>query len=170
MAKQPFRLTRATLISDVASHLSVDAATVKPEDNLAKVIEAVTSIPNQRLLPVVDGGGKLVGVIRLSTICGEALDHLAPELLMADIDTLADVFEFAALEAARTAGQLMEPGVSINQGARLVEALRLLHDPIVNLNALPVVDDRGRFLGVIDVVELLGMWMSGVNEDMTDET
>ena len=45
-----------------------------------------------------------MGLIRLSTICGEALDHLAPELLMADIDTLADVFEFAQLEAARTAG------------------------------------------------------------------
>ncbi len=170
MATPPFRLTRATLICDVMSHLHAGFATVNPGDNLAKVIEAVTSIPAQRVLAVVDEGGKLVGLIRLPTICGEALDHLAPELLMADIDSLDDVFEFAQLEAARTAGQLMEPGVSINQNARLVEALRLLHDPIVNLNSLPVVDDDGRLLGVIDVVELLGMWMSGVNEPITDES
>lgn len=170
MATPPFRLTRATLIRDVMSHWRADFTTVNPGDNLAKVIEAVTSIPAQRVLAVVDEGGSLVGLIRLSTICGEALDHLAPELLMADIDSLDDVFEFAQLEAARTAGQLMEPGISINQNARLVEALRLLHDPIVNLNALPVVDDDGRLLGIIDVVELLGMWMSGVNEDLTDES
>lgn len=170
MATPQFRLTRSTLIRDVMSHLHGRFATVKSDDNLARVIEAVTSIPAQRMLAVVDEGGKLVGLIRLSTICGEALDHLAPELLMADIDTLAEVLEFAQLEAARTAGQLMEPGVSINQDARLVEALRLLHDPIVNLNALPVVDDDGRLLGVIDAVRLLGMWMYGADRGLTDKT
>ena len=64
----------------------------------------------------------------------------------------------------------MEPGVSINQDARLVDALRLLHDPVVNLTSLPVVDDDGRLLGVIDVVQLLGMWMAGVGNSSTDET
>jgi CBS domain-containing protein len=122
------------------------------------------------VLPVVDEDRKLVGLIRPSTICGEALDHLAPELLMADIDTLDDVYEFAQLEAARSANQLMEPGVSINPDARLVDALRLLHDPVVNLTSLPVVDDDGRLLGVIDVVQLLGMWMAGVGNSSTDET
>ena len=32
------------------------------------------------------------------------------------------------------------------------------------------VDDHGRSLGVIDVVEHLGMWMSGVRHDLTKET
>jgi CBS domain-containing protein len=165
-----FRVTRTTLIRDVISPLRADLASVKPDDNLTKVVEAVISAPTQRVLPVVDEDEKLVGLIRLSTICGEALDRLAPELLMADIDTLDDVFEFAQLEAARTATQLMEPGVSINQDARLVDALRLLHDPVVNLTALPVVDNDGHLLAVIDVVQLLGMWMDQVIENPTDET
>ena len=170
MAAPRFHVTRTTLIRDVISPLRADLASVTPDDNLANVVEAVISAPTQRVLPVIDEDEKLVGMIRLSTICGEVLDQLAPELLMADIDTLADVFEFAQLEAARTAGQLMEPGVSINQDARLVDALRLLHDPVVNLTSLPVVDDDGRLLGVIDVVQLLGMWMAGVGNSSTDET
>ncbi len=170
MAAPRFHVTRTTLIRDVISPLRADLASVKPDDNLAKVVEAVISAPTQRVLPVVDEDEKLVGMIRLSTICGEVLDNLAPELLMADIDTLADVFEFAQLEAARTADQLMEPGVSINQDARLVDALRLLHDPVVNLTSLPVLDDDGRLLGVIDLVQLLGMWMAGVGNSSTDET
>ena len=170
MAAPRFRVTRTTLIRDVISPLRADLASVKPDDTLAKVVEAVISAPTQRVLPVVDEDEKLMGMIRLSTICGEVLDHLAPELLMADIDTLADVFEFAQLEAARTADQLMEPGVSINQDARLVDALRLLHDPVVNLTSLPVLDDDGRLLGVIDLVQLLGMWMAGVGNSSIDET
>ena len=170
MSAPRFRVTRTTLIRDVISPLRADLASVKPDDNLTKVVEAVISAPTQRVLPVVDEDEKLMGMIRLSTICGEVLDHLAPELLMADIDTLADVFEFAQLEAARTADQLMEPGVSINQDARLVDALRLLHDPVVNLTSLPVLDDDGRLLGVIDLVQLLGMWMAGVGNSSTDET
>ena len=170
MAAPRFHVTRTTLIRDVISPLRADLASVKPDDTLAKVVEAVISAPTQRVLPVIDEDEKLVGMIRLSTICGEVLDHLAPELLMADIDTLADVFEFAQLEAARTADQLMEPGVSINQDARLVDALRLLHDPVVNLTSLPVLDDDGRPLGSDRPRAIVGHVDGRVGKSSTDET
>ncbi len=152
------QLTRKTLIRDVLSLLAAGYASVGVNDNLAKVVETVVTFPKQHVLPVVDNDGRLAGIIRLSTVCGEALAHLAPELLIADIDTLEEVLQFTDLEIARTARELMQPAVSIHEDARLVDAFRLLHSEKVT--ALPIADKDGHLIGVIDAVQLLSLWVN----------
>ncbi len=161
------QFTRKTLIRDILSLLAAGYASVGLDDNLAKVVETVVASPKQHVLPVIDNDGKLAGMIRLSTICGEALAHLAPELLMADIDSLDAVLEFADLEVARTAKELMVPAFSIREDARLVDAFRLFHSE--NITALPIVDDKSRLVGVIDAVQLLSMWVTQAPPSDSDE-
>jgi CBS domain-containing protein len=101
-------------------------------------------------LPVVDGEGRVIGVV------SEA-DMLNKE---ADLDTepgeLSSLLRFTEREKAAgvTAAELMtKPPVTIGPGAPVAEAARLMRDRRVK--RLPVITDTGLLIGIISRADAL---------------
>jgi CBS domain-containing protein len=107
------------------------------------------------LLPVVDPGGVLVGILRLQDILELSLPAFVK--MVQDLDFVHDfgAVELGAIsqEARETPiRRLMRPPVSVptNCGLLRAHALMRQHD----LPDLPVVDDRGRLVGIASWVDV----------------
>jgi CBS domain-containing protein len=133
----------------------------------ATVHEAVRLVVERHIgtLPVVDDGGRVVGVVLLRDLLGVFL----PEFLTL-LDNLDFVHDFGALAAIRpedvpaadtlTMRELMRPAVTVGPECELLHAFAALvkHD----LTDLLVVDDAGKLVGVASRVDIavafLGSW------------
>ncbi len=122
-------------------------------------------------LPVVDGEGRYIGLVRLQDILGVFLPDFVA--LMGDIDFVHD---FGALEAfqpkdearaERLAMQdLMQPPVAVEVDCGLVRALAAMNTHA--LTDLPVVDASGRLVGIASRVDIAIAFLSTWNRDETE--
>jgi CBS domain-containing protein len=118
------------------------------------------------ILPVVDGQGKPVGVVRLS-------DLLALEMpdfinLVADFDFVHD---FGAVETTRPESELlarsvttiMEPVITVEENSGLLRAYAIMVQN--EIYDLPVTTANGELVGIVSLVDIgaavLSMWPAG---------
>lgn len=114
-------------------------------------------------LPVVDGDGKYIGLVRLQDILGVFLPDFVQ--MLGDIDFVHD---FGALEALRsedeaeagrlTVRDLMQPPVAVAEDCGLVRALATMNKHA--LTDLPVVDAAGRLVGIASRVDIAVAFLS----------
>ena len=117
-------------------------------------------------LPVVDGDGKLVGILHIRDL----LELVMPSFvrLVEDFDFVRgdfSVFE-SLLPSPKVAGQpvssIMVPPVSVGGGSGLLRAFAIMNNH--NLYDLLIVDDDGRLVGLASRVDvgtaLLAGWRS----------
>jgi CBS domain-containing protein len=121
-------------------------------------------------LPVVDGQGKLVGILHLNDLLKLVMPVFVN--LVQDFDFIREDFgDYEELRpspqmAAQSIAQLMEPpySVSANAGLLLAFATMQKHD----LYDLPIVNDKGELVGLASRVDvgtaLLSRWHNDVNE------
>lgn len=114
-------------------------------------------------LPIVDDGGRLVGILHIRDLLG---------LIMPDFIALLDDFDFVsdfgALEdqrptaqsLARPVTEVMEPAVTVLASAGLLRAFALIDEH--DLYDLPITDEAGRLVGLASRVDvgtaLLDTW------------
>ena len=103
-----------------------------PDAGAERLLAAAADVERQELFPVVDGSGRLVGVITL-----------------ADLTALAAVRDVGDLVRAV---DLMRPPVALRPGDPASRALSVMHEH--GLRQLPVVDAAGRVLGLVDEVTI----------------
>jgi CBS-domain-containing membrane protein len=131
----------------------------------ASLAQAAALFSEHRIgtLPVVDGTGRLVGLLQLR-------DLLA--LVLPDFVRLVEDFDFAldfgAIEhrkpnqttLAIPVSQVMQPAISVDETCGLLRAFSMLRQE--NLHDLPVVDAAGRLMGIASRVDigvlLLSTW------------
>lgn len=114
-------------------------------------------------LPVVDGDGKYVGLVRLQDILGVFLPDFVA--LLGDIDFVHD---FGVLETFRpedearaerlTVRELMQPPVGVQEDCGLLRALATINTHA--LSDLPVVDAAGRLVGIVSRVDIAVAFLS----------
>lgn len=114
-------------------------------------------------LPVVDGDGKYIGLVRLQDILGVFLPDFVA--LLGDIDFVHD---FGALEAFQpedearaerlTVRELMQPPVGVQEDCGLLRALATINSHA--LTDLPVVDTDGRLVGIASRVDIAVAFLS----------
>ena len=120
-------------------------------------------------LPVVDGDGKLVGILHIRDL----LELVMPSIgLVEDFDFVRG--DFGAFETLRPspemtdqqASSIMDPPVSVKVGSGLLRAFAVMNSHA--LYDLPVVDDDGRLVGLASRVDigtaLLAGWRSAAAE------
>ena len=103
--------------------------------------------------PVVDQGGKVVGVVSEADMLNKEADQATSP------GTIAGLLRFRFHEKAAgvTAGELMSsPAVTIGPDAPVVEAARLMRDRRVK--RLPVVNATGHLIGVISRADVLSIF------------
>jgi CBS-domain-containing membrane protein len=107
------------------------------------------------MLPVINTGGKLVGVLQLRDLLSLILPAFTS--LMEDFDFVGD---FGAMESiqpsqeiiSKRVSEVMEPPVSVDINSGLSRAFALLHHH--NLTDLPVVDSQNHLVGIASRVDV----------------
>jgi CBS domain-containing protein len=124
--------------------------TVSPETTL----KAVAGLMLERRVsgvPVVDGDGRVVGVISEADVVRGETGGTGGEGMIARARAVADA---AALSIPRTAAEAMtSPAVTISPDATVMEAAHQIAER--GVNRLPVVDEDGRLIGIIARADVL---------------
>lgn len=121
-------------------------------------------------LPVVDGQGKLVGLLQLRDLL---------ELVMPDFLKLLDDFDFVhsfgAIEErkpseeslSRSVTELMQTPVSVEAASGLLRAFSLLRKH--EIHDLPVVDENGILVGIVSRVDVGTAFVANWKKSLTGD-
>ena len=145
----------------VADVMTPEPIVVQPETPLQ---EAIKLIAEKRIsgLPVVDAGGKLVGVLSESDLMWQETGVEPPPYIMF-LDSVIYLRNPARYEKevhkalGQTVGEVMsEKPISVKTTSSLREAAQTMHEK--NIGRLVVVDDEAKVIGILtrgDIVRAL---------------
>jgi CBS domain-containing protein len=146
------RVTRSTPVALCAGLLAYEPITVAPETDVLEVLRLAAMKPTTRLIGVVDGDGKLVGLIPIRDLVEAVVARLIPEALLIDVEDVDDVVHFGVVVESRTAGDVMKPPATVTPEWSIARAFREIHHR--KLSGVYVVDGDGRPIGYLDALEL----------------
>lgn len=146
------QLAKRTPVRDIDHQLDIDANVVRVDDDLISVARRAIARPHTRLLAVVDGDDRLVGVLPVLRLVEEIVSRASPEALMAEVTDLESAGRFGREVGARVAGDLMSVPVALRPESTVGDAFHAMHEH--RYSGLPIVDDDQRVIGYIDLLEL----------------
>ncbi|MGI2905848.1 CBS domain-containing protein [Tolypothrix sp. VBCCA 56010] len=136
----------------VADVMSRDPIVVRSETSLN---EAIQILAERRIsgLPVVDDGGKLVGIISETDLMWQETGVTPPAYIMF-LDSVIYLQNPATYERdlhkalGQTVGEVMSKDpITTSPEKTLTEAARVMHDK--NVHRLPVLDESGQVIGIL---------------------
>ena len=132
-------------VKSIRSKISRRAALVFEEVSIEKVVQVILRDPKTRCVYTIDEKGKLTGIITVTTLAKYALCSAVPHPL----------WNFRTIDfvAEHLAGTISTDPVFVHDEDNLETAFQTMfnHD----LEELPVVDDNGKVIGNLDMLELL---------------
>jgi arabinose-5-phosphate isomerase len=134
-------------LSKVQQHMrSLQQCRVAPQKETVRQVLVRVSVPGRRTgaTMLVDDAGRLTGIFTDS-----------------DLARLFEQHRDAALDAPIDSVMTCEP-LHVVQGALMSEAVALMAQR--KISELPVVDDAGRPLGLIDITDIVGLFPQQTNE------
>jgi CBS domain-containing protein len=144
------------LVRDV---MSPTLWTLRPETTVEEAADVLAS-RGVSTLPVVDEGGKLIGVLRDADLIASAARVHVPTFFNFLGATVPFPGEMKHLEeelrkiAGATVGEVMEKKPpTIAPDATLEDVASLMHDK--NVNSIPVVERDGRVVGIVARADLV---------------
>jgi CBS domain-containing protein len=146
------RLARQTPVADCVGLLPIEPVLVSADDDPLAVLRRSAEHPSTRVIGVVDGTGRLIGVVPLLRLAETVVARVSPETLLAGEADLAEAARFGAGIGARRIGDIMQSAVSIEGSRTADDAFRLMHAE--HQSGVHVVDRDGRPTGYLDLLEL----------------
>ena len=147
--RQPARLTA---VSETEGLLRIEPLLLPPTTDVLEAIRTAAAHPETRVIGVIDDGGRLVGVVPILRLAEAAIARAAPEAIMSSLVELDEIAEFSHAIEARTIGEAMLPPAAITRDATIDVGFRRMHER--DLSGIYVVDDEGRPIGYLDLLEL----------------
>lgn len=152
---QKIREQRVTVanVRTVGDIMRRDAHSVPPDAPLEEVARLIDDSDIQRVA-VVDADGRLLGLVSDADLLSVFLEHRAGlwDLLKSRLGLSGAARRQAG--GGRTAGEIMKTGLlTVREETRIDEAIRLMAEH--GIKRLPVVDEAGRFLGLVSRDSLL---------------
>jgi len=148
-------IQRDTPVEEVAQTMMLQPTLVHPEMPLDEVARAMLAHPRVHVVCVVDGAGRLVGVLDLRTLADDLFFHIMPEEFLSEMTDLDHVLQFAQMSGMRTVAEAMKEPVWVKRGETVKDAFKRMHEH--GLPGLPVVDDRYHVVGYINLLELMAV-------------
>lgn len=146
------RLAKRTTIREVDHQLDIGPSIVGRDDDLLTAAERAFHQPQTRVMAVVDGEGRLVGLLPVLRIVEEIVARAAPERLMAEIHDMEAATRFGREIGARVCADLMSPPIALRPDDSVADAFHAMKEH--HYSGLPVVDAERRVVGYIDLLEL----------------
>ena len=153
----PESITLATRISEADKLLTMEPVVVDVADSLHKVAEQAVENTGCRVIAVVGGGERLVGVIPVRALVNDIFLKIVPEEFLAEITDYQAVLKYAKHLGARTARDVMLEPLSVHRDETVRDAFERMHGS--KLNGLPITDAGGLVTGYVDQLELLLVWV-----------
>ncbi len=130
-----------------------DLALVRPDDDLEEVVRIILQSPKTMSAYVVDEDGKLIGVITIWDILQATVAH-DPDTINSGSPSILFDKEFLERYAfSEKAKDLMREPVCVDLTHSLRRAYKLMVEH--GLTEIPVVDNQGRIIGDLTLLELL---------------
>jgi CBS domain-containing protein len=148
-------IRRDTPVEAVVNILNLEPTLVNRDTPLDEVARAMLAHPGAHVACVVAEDGQLVGLIGLEALTDDLFLHIVPEESLSEITDLEHVAQFARMSRMRTAGDAMQAPAWVKRGERVKDAFKRMHEN--RLPGLPMVDERYRVVGYINLLGLLAM-------------
>lgn len=146
------RLARHTTVEACEALLDIGPLLVPEAADLRDVVRDAARQSATRLIGVVDGVGRLVGVIPVTRVAESIVARVVPEALFIDVEDAATASEFSHSVEDRTARDIMLPPAAVARATTIGEAFRLMHKR--GLGGVYIVDDQQKPTGYLDLLEL----------------
>jgi CBS domain-containing protein len=148
-------IRRDTPVEEAAAVLDLEPTIVSADTPLDQVSQAMLAHPNVHVACVVGDDGQLAGLLRLRALVDALFFHIIPEEFLGEIVDLEDAMDFAGKSGMRTAADAMQDPVWVKRGETVKDAFKRMHENA--LTGLPVVDERYRIVGYINLLELMAV-------------
>jgi len=155
------RLARDTTVEDCQALLGIEPLLVDVDAPLLDVVRSAARQPATRLIGVVDHG-RIVGVVPVTRVAESVVARVAPEALLIDVADNESAVSFSRSFEDRTAGEIMLPPAVATPRETLGQAFRVMHER--RLGGLYVVDDEGRPIGYLDLLELAVVYATALTK------
>lgn len=155
--RTPEAITQRTSIAEADEILQMSQVVVPTTASLRDVAERAAENPGCRVIAVVDGRGRLTGVLPVRALVNDIFLKIVPEEFLGEITDLEGVMKYASHIGARTAGDVMLPPVSVHPEETVRDAFERMHTS--HLNGLPITDADEVVIGYADQLELLMVWV-----------
>ncbi len=146
---------RDTPVQVALDILNLEPTLVRLDTPLDEVAQAMIAHPRVHTACVLNGDGRLVGVLDLRTLADDFFFRIMPEEFLSEITDLEHAMLFAARSGMRTAADAMQEPVWVKSGRTVKDAFQRMHEH--DLQGLPVVDDRYHVTGYINLLELMAI-------------
>ena len=160
--RSDWSILRDTLVESVDSLWSLEPTIVPADTQLEDVVLAMLVHPRVHLASVVAKDGRLIGLLKLAVLADDLFFHILPEEFLGEITDLEKLMDYATKTRTLTAQDAMTPPVWVKRDDTVAEAFKRMHDN--KLSGLPIVDDRYRVVGYINLLELLSLFIH-INDD-----
>jgi len=134
------------IVEEVSDNLVVEPSTISKNANIREVIDVMLENPITRKVYVVDGEGKLIGMVTTETLL-----RLIGYRVGVRTGTLS-FYRFLRDALEEVVENVMETPVYIRSESMLTEALLKMLDE--HMNDMPVVDGQGKLMGELNSLEL----------------
>lgn len=153
--RSDWSILRDTSVETVNSLLGLEPTIVQGDTPLDGVAQAMLAHPNVHVASVVAEDGRLIGLLELSVLADDLFFHILPEEFLSEITDLEKLMTYADKTRTMTARDAMTPPVWVKRDETVKEAFKRMHDN--KLPGLPLVDERYRVIGYINLLELLSL-------------
>jgi CBS domain-containing protein len=161
--RTPESITQETPIAEADLMLRMEPVVVPADGSLRSVAEKAVENTGCRVIAVIDGEGRLVGVIPVRVLVNDIFLKIVPEEFLGEILDLEGALKYAEHIRARTARDIMLPAVSVRPDESVRDAFARMHE--AKLNGLPIIDEENRVVGYVDQLELLLVWVRASGRD-----
>lgn len=144
---------RDTPVKAVLEILDLEPTIVRPDTPLDVVAQAMLKHCNVHVACVVAEDDRLIGLIGLRRLADDLFFHIMPEEFLSEVTDIEEAMQYADKSRMRTAADAMQEPVWVKPEETVKDAFRHMHEN--RLSGLPVVDDRYRVIGYINLLELM---------------
>lgn len=146
------RFARNTTVADCQALLAIEPLLTAGDADILDIVRSAANQPSTRLIGVVDGDGRLVGVIPVARVAESVVARAVPESLLIDVSDSESAARFTHSLEDRVASDIMLPPATAVPSDTIGTAFRLMHER--RLGGLYIVDTEGRPTGYLDLLEL----------------
>jgi CBS domain-containing protein len=146
-------IRRDTPVEAVVDIIDLEPTIVRPDIPLDEVAQAMLLHPKVHVACVVTEDERLVGLLKLRDLADDLFFHIFPEEFFGEVTDLERAMQFADKNRMRTAADAMQDPVWVKREETAKDAFKRMHEH--HLPGLPMVDDRYRVVGYINLLELL---------------
>ncbi|UCE73656.1 MAG: CBS domain-containing protein [Methanomassiliicoccales archaeon] len=144
-------------VGEVHESMIGKPALVNEDAQLKDAVEALTHNMISRKVYVVDGAGKLKGVITIETL----LRQVGYRVGVRETGMIS-FFKFLSGIFKENVAEFMDKPVTVTDRHKILDALRMMVEH--HLNDLPIIDDEDRIVGELHSLEILNHTKNIFNE------